>query len=170
MRARSRGGEGARRPPPAAEAVEGVRIRAMRRADVADVMVIERATFGVPWSEATFLNLLRRRNTALLVAEGGERGILGYAVLWVAGGEAELGDLAVREGARRRGVGSGLLARALEEARRLEATSVFLEVRAGNEAARRLYERAGFEVAGVRPRYYVSPVEDALVMRRSLAR
>jgi ribosomal-protein-alanine N-acetyltransferase len=54
----------------------------------------------------------------------------------------------------------------LAEAGRLGATRATLEVRASNEDARRLYERAGFSVAAVRPRYYSNPVEDALILWR----
>ena len=41
-----------------------------------------------------------------------------------------------------------------------------LEVRQSNDAARMLYERFGFAVAGVRRSYYSKPVEDALVLWR----
>jgi ribosomal protein S18 acetylase RimI-like enzyme len=44
---------------------------------------------------------------------------------------------------------------------------VFLEVRAGNEVAQRLYASLGFERIAVRPRYYQPGGEDAWVMRRS---
>ena len=39
-----------------------------------------------------------------------------------------------------------------------------LEVRSANEPARRLYERFGFEVRGIRPLYYDDTKEDALIM------
>ena len=39
-------------------------------------------------------------------------------------------------------------------------------LRRSNDAARTLYERFGFTVAGVRPAYYTKPVEDALVLWR----
>jgi ribosomal-protein-alanine N-acetyltransferase len=39
-------------------------------------------------------------------------------------------------------------------------------VRRSNEAARRLYESAGFTLAGIRPRYYRNPEEDALILWR----
>jgi len=45
---------------------------------------------------------------------------------------------------------------------------IFLEVRASNAAARRLYASRGFHEVGVRPNYYKRPVEDALVLRRDL--
>jgi ribosomal-protein-alanine N-acetyltransferase len=52
----------------------------------------------------------------------------------------------------------------LDEALRLGARRATLEVRASNGAARGLYERLGFHVAGVRRNYYTSPVEDALIL------
>lgn len=153
----------------------------MTREDLDDVLRIERASFGVPWSERTFRSLLERSNAVLLAAEERtearwaalrgdalEPGLVGYAVVWLGGGEAELGDLAVDEGARRRGVGAALVKAVLEAAADRGASAVLLEVRESNRAARRLYERAGFERVGTRTRYYVRPVEDALVMRRSL--
>jgi ribosomal-protein-alanine N-acetyltransferase len=44
-----------------------------------------------------------------------------------------------------------------------------LEVRRSNDAARRLYERFGFCLTGVRHDYYSHPVEDALVLGREAA-
>lgn len=151
----------------------GARVRAMERADLGVILEIERACFAVPWSERTFRGLLGRPDAALLVAErlaadGLAARLQGYAAVWVAGGEAELGNLAVRPSARRSGVGSALLRAALNEARQLGARAVFLEVRASNEAARRLYAGAGFHTVGRRAGYYRRPMEDALVLRRSL--
>lgn len=183
------GGEGMAAPPHG-----GVETRPLHPSDLAAVLEIERDTFPVPWSERTFRKLLDRTDTVLLVAEAspdgppvegpvrgpeqsgggsGEQGaagarVLGYAVLWRAGEEVELGDLAVERSARRRGIGRRLVAEVLAVARGLGARSVFLEVRESNVAARRLYETEGFRVVGRRPRYYTRPREDALVMRRAV--
>ncbi len=54
----------------------------------------------------------------------------------------------------------------LAEAARAGATRATLEVRRSNTAALRLYERLGFHVAAVRPRYYSKPEEDALILWR----
>jgi ribosomal-protein-alanine N-acetyltransferase len=45
---------------------------------------------------------------------------------------------------------------------------VFLEVRASNAVARRLYRSRGFQPVGRRPAYYRQPTEDALVLARGL--
>jgi ribosomal-protein-alanine N-acetyltransferase len=139
-------------------------LRAMRQSDIPEVVYIENRSFRVPWSKRTFKSLLRQPHAALFVAETGES-VVGYAAIWFVADEAELGDLAVHPDHRGRGIGSRLLTTSLEEARRRSIRAVFLEVRAGNEHAKRLYERSGFEVVNVRRGYYAQPVEDALVMR-----
>ena len=66
-----------------------------------------------------------------------------------------------------RGRGDGAAERACcGEGARLGAVRATLEVRRSNDAARQLYERFGFSVAGVRRGYYTKPVEDALVLWR----
>jgi ribosomal protein S18 acetylase RimI-like enzyme len=55
---------------------------------------------------------------------------------------------------------------ALRRAARAGARVALLEVRAGNVAARALYESLGFRACGVRREYYTAPVEDAVLMRR----
>ncbi|ETJ07321.1 MAG: Ribosomal-protein-alanine acetyltransferase, partial [Actinomyces urogenitalis DORA_12] len=70
--------------------------------------------------------------------------------------------------ARRRGVATVMLTDLVEVARGRGCRAVLLEVRASNEAAQRLYAGHGFRPLGVRRRYYVAPVEDAVVMRLDL--
>ena len=83
------------------------------------------------------------------------------------GEELEILDLAVAESHRRTGVASFLLEGFLQAGGRAGAAQIFLEVRQSNMAAIALYEKFGFRRAGVRPGYYRSPVESALVMKRS---
>ena len=66
-------------------------------------------------------------------------------------------------------VGRALLCSALDNASARGARLAVLEVRAGNLAARSMYERVGFKVVGERRNYYRQPVEDALVMTMRLA-
>ncbi len=144
-----------------------VTIRAMWPADIPDVMRIERQSFGMPWQESTFHALMRRPSASLLTAEA-DRAVVGFAVLWFSADEGELGDLAVDPEHRGRGIGRTLLDRSIEEARLRGARTLYLEVRESNEAARALYETAGFDPVGRRTGYYSGPREDACVMMLDL--
>ena len=102
--------------------------------------------------------------------DGVRRDLLGYAGLWFGDGrgDADLLTIATVPAARRGGLATAMLTHLLDEARRRGCEHVLLEVRRSNTAAQALYERHGFEVLGVRRRYYTGPDEDALVMRRRL--
>jgi ribosomal protein S18 acetylase RimI-like enzyme len=78
----------------------------------------------------------------------------------VARDETEILNLAVLPAFRRRGLARRLVETWLEE----HPGRCFLEVRESNLAARQLYERAGFHLAGRRPEYYINPPEAAIVM------
>ncbi|MEI4470982.1 ribosomal protein S18-alanine N-acetyltransferase [Frigidibacter sp. MR17.24] len=125
----------------------------------------ESFTAPPPWSAAAFAGLLDDP-ACFLLAEG-TAFVLGRA----AAGEAELLTIAVPPALRRQGIAGRLVAQFLAAARARGAGTAFLEVAAGNAAARALYLRAGFAEAGRRPRYYRHPdgrTEDALVMSRPL--
>ena len=78
--------------------------------------------------------------------------------------EGYISNIAVSPALRRQGIGAALLRAMLEEGVRRGLAFLTLEVRVGNAAARRLYRRAGFREAGIRPGYYEKPREDALLM------
>ncbi len=79
--------------------------------------------------------------------------------------DAELIRIAVAKEYRRQGIGSKLLRDLIDETRRRDIHTIFLEVRSSNAPAIGLYEGAGFERVGVRKNYYSAPQEDALIMR-----
>jgi len=91
---------------------------------------------------------------------------VGFCSFWLIADEVHINNLAVLPSERRAGIGSALLDRALLEGDRLGARRATLEVRRSNDAARHLYERFGFRVAGVRRAYYTDPIEDALILWR----
>jgi [ribosomal protein S18]-alanine N-acetyltransferase len=140
-------------------------IRRMTAEDLDAVLEIERASFTMPWTRETFRGLLRRTDAHLFVAEVDGR-VVGYAAVWVVLDQAELGDVAVAEGWRRRGLGRRLLEAVLALMPDVGVRELFLEVRVSNDAARRLYEGYGFVEVGRRANYYERPREDALVLRR----
>lgn len=145
----------------------------MTGADLPEIMKIERASFPAPWSEALFRQELEFALSRSLVAKskgkpGGET--IGYITYWIVFDEIHVNNLAVRPDLRRKGIASRLVGSALDQAIAEGANRCTLEVRVSNEAAKRLYEKFGFTVHGVRPRYYAESGEDALVMWADLSK
>ena len=102
---------------------------------------------------------------------GGGLAPAGFALYRAAAGEAELLTISVMPEARRSGIGAGLLAACEDGARASGAARLFLEVAAGNLAARALYGRAGYRECGRRKGYYQRPDgsrDDAVVMEKKL--
>lgn len=146
-----------------------ITIRQMTLNDVEQVHAIDVASFSMPWTERSFrFELTENTNSRLYVAEmrsgGAAPRLAGMIVIWMILDEAHIGTIAVHPDFRRLGIGRRLLAVALLEAAKEQAKQAFLEVRRSNEAAQALYAAFGFEVVGVRPRYYRDNHEDALLM------
>ncbi len=87
-------------------------------------------------------------------------------VLWLIVDEAHIATIATHPNYRRQGIGERLLVEALTSARAEGAKRAFLEVREGNAAAQSMYLKYGFEVTGLRPKYYRDNGENALLMTR----
>ena len=127
---------------------------------------IEREVFSDPWSANDFTECVST-GVPFLVAE--RRGVVaGYVVAHSAADEGEILNLGVAAAHRRHGIGRELVERALAELTARGVRTVYLEVRASNAAARRLYEALGFAEVGRRTRYYRRPVEDAVVLSAKL--
>ena len=106
-----------------------------------------------------------------LVAED-DRGIAGFVLARAVADEAEILTLAVRPEERRRGVGSALLSRLLDDLRASGVAALFLEVAEDNTAALGLYARFSFVETGRRRSYYERvnvTAADAIVMSRRTA-
>lgn len=140
----------------------------MNLADVPEVYALDVLSFALPWSERSFNyevtgNANARNWVAELPVQGTTR-LVGMLVLWFFLDEAHIATLAVHPDFRRRGIARKLLHTALGAAYREGARRSFLEVRAGNQAALKMYEELGFEIVGRRNRYYHDNNEDALLM------
>ena len=129
---------------------------------------------GRPWSAPEFLALLGEPAVALRLAHsghGGNHAAVGFALYRAVADEAELLTLSVLPEAQREGIGAGLLAACEDGARAAGAARLFLEVAAGNLAARALYHRAGYRECGRRKGNYLRPDasrDDAVVMEKAL--
>lgn len=148
---------------------ELVSVRTMRSRDVPAVLAIERLSYGYPWNERIFRDCLRVGYRGW-VAMGWEQGVIGYALMSAAAGEAHVLNLCVAPDARGQGVASRLLEVLIEQAQAERVERLLLEVRPSNSAARKLYKRRGFVRIATRPKYYPAPDgrEDALLLALEL--
>ena len=145
-----------------------MRIREMGPSDLDGVMAIEEVSFPTPWSRGMFLEDFPRDFSDTLVAAGTDDEVLGYAVCWTIAGESHLLNIAVHPARRGKGIGRALLSECIRRAARAGASLIFLEVRAGNEAAERLYRSMGFVSRGIRKGYYTDTGEDAILLDREV--
>ncbi|AOS65743.1 ribosomal protein S18-alanine N-acetyltransferase [Actinoalloteichus hymeniacidonis] len=166
------------------------RLLPLTEADLARCAELEAQLFpgDDPWRESAFraelaaghLYLAAHRVDAGSAAAGddakpaaGAGTLIGYAGLAVVGRapdfEAEVHTIAVDPEYQGRGVGTALLGALLDRADQVRAAT-FLEVRTDNRPAIAMYERNGFEVVGLRKRYYQPSGADAHTMRRPARR
>ena len=137
--------------------------------DLRQVAQIEQSAFADPWSEESFRRLLGVPPAIFLVALfPPDEAVAGYVVAFSIGEDGELLNVAVDPKFRGKGLAGQMLDAALIEMGARRVRSAFLEVRESNSAARALYKSRGFIEIGRRSSYYRRPVEDALVLRRSL--
>lgn len=130
-------------------------VRGATADDLAAIAAIqEMSPEASQWDPASYLDY------ECSVATGDGR-VLGFLVVrQVAADEREILNLAVDPAERRRGVARKLL----ESELRRPKNQWFLEVRASNSSAIKLYESAGFRKAGWRESYYSNPAESGIVM------
>ena len=135
--------------------------------DLDGVIDVETASFHNPTTREWYESELQRPEVCyVFVVRTPQTRVAGFCAFWRVADQIHINNLAIRPELRNRGLGRVLLRRVLEEAAALGATHATLEVRRSNVAARRLYEGAGFRLAGVRPSYYTHPIEDALILSR----
>lgn len=145
----------------------------LRRADASDLDTIMPLETGIfrndAWSPDGMRSELANPQCYYLVAfrDGVSDVIDGYAGLFAPRGahEGDVQTIAVAETARNGGLGRLLMQSLMVEARDRDARELFLEVRADNPGAKRLYESLGFEEIAVRVAYYQPDGMDAVVMR-----
>ncbi len=140
-------------------------LRDMTVADLAQILLIEIATFACPWLLQAFRTEVQNPSGWTRVAADDEGRVVAYLVARFYGDMWHLMDLAVCPSARRQGIGSSLIDDLLVVVGATDL-AVTLEVRPSNGAAIDLYRACGFEVVGARRRYYEDNGEDAIIMLR----
>jgi ribosomal-protein-alanine N-acetyltransferase len=142
-------------------------VRAANRAQWAVAAALQQLTNPSPWSPAQWSSACDTTTNTLWLGMVDELAV-GFVLESTVLDELEVLDMGVSPGHRRRGLAGQLLHQVFSTAQVQGVRTVHLEVRASNEAARRLYAAAGMSEAGHRRRYYRNPEEDAVLMHLDL--
>ena len=124
-------------------------------ADIPKIIKIEEQSFSNPWNKSQFEESFDNFYSAKK-----DKNIVGFIGVQLIADEAHILHMAVDPDFR----GQGIAKTMMEFALNFSAKKWFLEVRAGNSAAQRLYESYGFKVISRRRKYYQDNDEDALIM------
>ncbi len=147
-------------------------IRDMQRADLDIVLANDCAAYEFPWTRGIFSDCLEVGYDCRVLELGDE--IIGHLIISVQADEAHLLNICIHPAWQGNGYGLSLMLHGMRSAFAAGAQRMYLEVRAGNRPAIRMYQSQGFAVVGRRSNYYrgTDPLtgeetrEDALVMAR----
>ena len=147
----------------------GPKIRIATEMDLSTIHQIEVGSYPDPWPRSIFF-LMRGRAPDLFLIVEAEGTIVGYAigeVEWRSDGRVgHVMNVAVAEARRRMGLAIRLLDELEDRFRLRGAEAAYLEVRASNTPAQRLYKKLGYVEVGSLPGYYWD--EDGIAMEKPL--
>ena len=115
------------------------------------------------WNYSILKDELSNANSYYLVAKL-DNEILGFAGIKYVLNDADIMNIVVKKSKRKSGIGSLLLKNIIELCKKLNVSTLFLEVNEKNLPAISLYKKFGFEGVGFRKNYYKE--NNAIVMKK----
>lgn len=147
--------------------MDNIKISRMTVSDLNEIEDILFSDFDDFWNINTFKSELLNPNSKYIVAKIDNK-IVGYAGIWKAVDDVHITNIVTAKNLRRQNIGSILLSNLIEMAKAENGiTSITLEVNCNNLPAKKLYEKSGFEVVGLRKKYY-NNIDDAIIMTKQL--
>ena len=145
-----------------------VQFEPMTEARLDEVVRLESRVYPHPWTRGNFTDSLRSGYQAQLLVADGQ--LLGYFVAMKGVDEVHLLNITVAPEHQGQGWGRLMLDALALWSRSQNAQWLWLEVRAGNARAQRIYEQHGYRRVGERKSYYPAGGrrEDAVVMSLKL--
>jgi ribosomal-protein-alanine N-acetyltransferase len=139
----------------------------MHEQDIPSVAQIEQNSFPTPWSTNSFFSEIHKsRSIAKVAVLDGT--VIGYICAEHVLDEGHILNLAVHPDYRRMRIAECLVKNIVEALKLKKCRFLYLEVRASNLTAQRLYKGLSFKFIGVRKNYYLAPEEDAAIMMRDI--
>ncbi|HOR86619.1 MAG TPA: tRNA (adenosine(37)-N6)-threonylcarbamoyltransferase complex dimerization subunit type 1 TsaB [Bacillota bacterium] len=150
------------------EKKQNIELMNMSFGDIDQVCEIENLSFAIPWSRESFESELSQNNLARYIVAKVNGKVVAYGGMWIILDEGHITNIAVHPDYRGQKIGEKLVEALLREAKESNAERITLEVRASNDAARKLYQKQGFTDGGIRKGYYGDNREDAIIMWKKL--
>ncbi len=116
------------------------------------------------WTPNILKSELQSENSKYIVAKK-ENEIVGFAGIWISPIDVEITNIVTKKTERKKGIGSLLLEKLIEMAKETKRNNISLEVNENNIAAGLLYQKYGFEVVGIRKKYYYGK-DNAIIMTK----
>lgn len=120
------------------------------------------------WTPSILESEIKSENSKYIVAKENNQ-IVGFAGIWISPVDVQITNIVTKKSERKRGIGTKLLDKLIEMARESGRDNISLEVNENNMAAGILYENAGFEVVGIRKKYY-NGKDNAIIMTKFFKR
>jgi [ribosomal protein S18]-alanine N-acetyltransferase len=142
-------------------------IRRFRLADMDRIAAIESASFGRDAYDRNLFAAFFHKCGELFLAAEWKGVVRGYCMTCIRGERAEIVSIAVEPRFREHGIATALMDSTLRRLRRRPVKRVALMVKVGNRAARRFYEKYGFEKVRLVRGYYENG-SDGILMSREI--
>ncbi len=142
-------------------------VSVLKKEHLPDVAKLECLCFSQPWSEYSLELLLQEPNIGFAVTE--DCRVVAYGGMLCVLDEGQITNIATHPEHRRCGYASMVVRSLCAYAKDNGISDIYLEVRRSNESAIKLYTSCGFLLIGERKNFYRAPVEDAVLMKRTIS-
>lgn len=155
--------------------MSSLRIKPISTREIAELIALGEAAGLSPWTAQNYVDELKNPNSILLRLESESNSSIGFIVGRLVPAvdndtdiDAEIYNIAVDPSARKRGLGDRLLVEFVSKCMQSNVRHIWLEVRESNTSAIDFYRNRGFSSISKRRSFYRDPVEDAILMRKTL--
>lgn len=136
--------------------------------DIPGILTLHKECSLEPWSSDAYLNSLNQPEFLIFTGKINEN-LLGFISTRLITQEnlCEILNIAMTHPHQHKKIGEGLLLTLFKHLGG-EINRIWLEVRENNRPAISFYEKHGFKIVGKRNNFYRNPVENALLMEKTL--
>ena len=119
-----------------------------------------------PWTEKSYREEVQNQLSRYIILEIDDK-IIGFVGIWCVVDEAQIMNIGIDPRFQSQGYGKKLMQEIFSIAREEGCLTMTLEVKTSNRVARQMYQSMGFELIGIRKKYYPDN-SDCMLMCKTL--